>query len=201
MRLIPAHAGKTVRVAAKRRAKTAHPRSRGENISGLFIDAAAKGSSPLTRGKPNLGAHLEVRLRLIPAHAGKTASAPASSSASTAHPRSRGENSTIRRTVRRGGGSSPLTRGKLPFFTLFTFSLRLIPAHAGKTRVFLHNPCCGWAHPRSRGENDFDLTALIKVLGSSPLTRGKPTVARERLTAPRLIPAHAGKTRTAWRCA
>ena len=50
----------------------AHPRSRGENLVGMLLDANDKGSSPLTRGK-----HVESRLRglrqgLIPAHAGKT---------------------------------------------------------------------------------------------------------------------------------
>ena len=51
-RLIPAWAGKTHARRRLPRRNRAHPRVGGENISGLFIDAAAKGSSPRGRGKP-----------------------------------------------------------------------------------------------------------------------------------------------------
>ena len=70
----------------------------------------------------------------------------------------------------------------------------LIPAHAGKT------PQCGprrkrrVAHPRSRGENAPNANVLEKSVGSSPLTRGKPSPAQARPTRQGLIPAHAGKT-------
>ena len=50
--LIPAHAGKTCRLARKRREDPAHPRSRGENDPGGRRQVGAGGSSPLTRGKP-----------------------------------------------------------------------------------------------------------------------------------------------------
>ena len=70
--LIPAHAGKTPVLVVREVQAWAHPRSRGENLSDLFIDAAAQGSSPLTRGKPD-NRRLQVAGRgLIPAHAGKT---------------------------------------------------------------------------------------------------------------------------------
>ena len=52
------------------------------------------------------------------------------------------------------------------------------------------------AHPRSRGENCFQLGALSAFLGSSPLTRGKPAIRPRRGRRRRLIPAHAGKTRS-----
>ena len=50
-RLIPAHAGKTRSATSLRRARTAHPRSRGENPDNDPADMCADGSSPLTRGK------------------------------------------------------------------------------------------------------------------------------------------------------
>ena len=132
-RLIPAHAGKTRRAGSGRGPTPAHPRSRGENGSALPTSRPIHGSSPLTRGKPDLRLDLEVRLRLIPAHAGKTTIPAANPASSTAHPRSRGENRHLSETVRETVGSSPLTRGK-PRELLHTHSLdRLIPAHAGKT--------------------------------------------------------------------
>ena len=72
--LIPAHAGKTSTRRESRLPFGAHPRSRGENPIRSRTLAAASGSSQLTRGKPGAGLELDLRPRLIPAHAGKTSS-------------------------------------------------------------------------------------------------------------------------------
>ena len=50
--LIPAHAGKTYHVSHPCTRTAAHPRSRGENLSGCDEPVNELGSSPLTRGKP-----------------------------------------------------------------------------------------------------------------------------------------------------
>ena len=113
-------------------------------------------------------------MRLIPAHAGKTSSDSSSARSEKAHPRSRGEN--IGPIISQVGdvGSSPLTRGKLKVIPDVGVVVRLIPAHAGKTRRFVG--------------------LGVRGMGSSPLTRGK----RRRLVGcparAGLIPAHAGKT-------
>ena len=115
-RLIPAHAGKTLGRRQPPVTYSAHPRSRGENLSDGHELACARGSSPLTRGKrflsvsegASLPAHPRSRgenvsflfrreplSRLIPAHAGKTPRRSSPHSTRTAHPRSRGENSVV----------------------------------------------------------------------------------------------------------
>ena len=71
----------------------AHPRSRGENVLVEY-------------------SHL-LRVRLIPAHAGKTFVADL--------------------VLFKAWGSSPLTRGKLVVISVFYIQDGLIPAHAGKT--------------------------------------------------------------------
>ena len=53
---------------------------------------SVKGSSPLTRGKRHEGVHRGLDEGLIPAHAGKTRETAFLTGATTAHPRSRGEN-------------------------------------------------------------------------------------------------------------
>ena len=73
MRLIPAHAGKTVSDAANVAALAAHPRSRGENRVCAGILDGQVGSSPLTRGKQLSRPLKRPSTRLNPAHAGKTA--------------------------------------------------------------------------------------------------------------------------------
>ena len=111
-RLIPAHAGKTVRALVQSGHDVAHPRSRGENDSAARTPRGCSGSSPLTRGKQTVGCPRQHRVRLIPAHAGKTAARLARMACSAAHPRSRGENTGSWDPQRSTRGSSPLTRGK-----------------------------------------------------------------------------------------
>ena len=112
-RLIPAHAGKTLQVDRARWQPGAHPRSRGENPLLTRSPVLTAGSSPLTRGKPCASMRSSVWQRLIPAHAGKTATACTNATTWGAHPRSRGENDSPRSATSCEAGSSPLTRGKL----------------------------------------------------------------------------------------
>ena len=173
-RLIPAHAGKTASVSRSPPTGAAHPRSRGENGAGDVPLDERPGSSPLTRGKPRSRSRSHRRPRLIPAHAGKTASASSPAFHQPAHPRSRGENSLEERIDTSTAGSSPLTRGKPQDGAGLDDAKRLIPTHAGKTDPHLRDAACSAAHPHSRGENAED--------------RGREGVQV------RLIPTHAGKT-------
>ena len=71
-RLIPAHAGKTGLPGSRARSCRAHPRSRGENSPLHLTPSEIQGSSPLTRGKLQVGGERVLGGGLIPAHAGKT---------------------------------------------------------------------------------------------------------------------------------
>ena len=96
VRLIPAHAGKTPCRARSAGRPEAHPRSRGENsLRGVFVPAR-DGSSPLTRGKLSEISGTSGAAGLIPAHAGKTTQPTAATGKNEAHPRSRGENRSMR---------------------------------------------------------------------------------------------------------
>ena len=156
--------------------------------------ASQRGSSPLTRGKRYLTTIKPALANLIPAHAGKTRCTVSRSRRCRAHPRSRGENVGISLPEVVDWGSSPLTRGKHPSQQPLTGPRGLIPAHAGKTRRWARPRRWSRAHPRSRGENRFSVSAGSTLAGSSPLTRGKRRRGRRCRRARRLIPAHAGKT-------
>ena len=195
--LIPAHAGKTGSHRRTGQMCRAHPRSRGENGRAAAADFHTNGSSPLTRGKLDRVHALRVRHRLIPAHAGKTTCLGLRTSATPAHPRSRGENAARRLQGRRPGGSSPLTRGKPRTGFWSGATTGLIPAHAGKTRMRTSSISPSRAHPRSRGENRTLTLPAPRPSGSSPLTRGKLELGFSAPQVFRLIPAHAGKTRFA----
>ena len=131
---------------------------------------------------------------LIPAHAGKTGRRQCRVLRSPAHPRSRGENLASTMPTWSATGSSPLTRGKRVIVVFGNVEVRLIPAHAGKTPLKNQHTKQNAAHPRSRGENAEVLYVGEDVIGSSPLTRGKPGPTRTLAGSHGLIPAHAGKT-------
>ena len=172
----------------------AHPRSRGENTDTEVEGIPASGSSPLTRGKPDLVKQQWSGAGLIPAHAGKTTCTHTGSASTAAHPRSRGENRWVTGCLGYKWGSSPLTRGKRAGSSRTRRRRRLIPAHAGKTKQQKETSPPAPAHPRSRGENLQALDADERRWGSSPLTRGKPRGTSPTYPPHRLIPAHAGKT-------
>ena len=137
---------------------------RGENDATSCAIAGSLGLSPLTRGKPGSLSSFGRRNGLI----------PASLSLPRAHPRSRGENQSLRWRCFRGQGLSP--------------------AHAGKTQQAAIEEQKAKAHPRSRGENYEDAFEARYLAGSSPLTRGKRMDRRSDTRRQGLIPAHAGKT-------
>ena len=111
-----------------------------------------------------------------------------------AHPRSRGENMTVKLNSSVNQGSSPLTRGKLRGHHARPETPGLIPAHAGKTSARSASVHTATAHPRSRGENSEARIHTRSFEGSSPLTRGKLRRIGIIAACRGLIPAHAGKT-------
>ena len=194
--LIPAHAGSTGAQGDYLVAWAAHPRSRGVDRAITYAVRAPRGSSPLTRGRRG---HLVARNRdprLIPAHAGSTASARSACFQPRAHPRSRGVDSIYSTIGLAQAGSSPLTRGRLALYTARWSVFRLIPAHAGSTRLPSRGHQLQRAHPRSRGVDWLRAACIFLTVGSSPLTRGRPRGLGGGPSPLRLIPAHAGSTRS-----
>ena len=131
--LIPAWAGKTDSARGQGSARRAHPRVGGENDNAAAPAPPRRGSSPRGRGKLVHVKQRVLRLRLIPAWAGKTLPDAACPSGQWAHPRVGGENPSSARSAGRGAGSSPRGRGKRPHPGPRRGAGRLIPAWAGKT--------------------------------------------------------------------
>ena len=131
--LIPAHAGKTTGALTLETVYRAHPRACGENGRFNIVHSARGGSSPRMRGKRGALSYEDLRRRLIPAHAGKTAKISSLGFIVWAHPRACGENGVGRWPSVSGVGSSPRMRGKRAGEQKAILLLGLIPAHAGKT--------------------------------------------------------------------
>ena len=196
-RLIPACAGKTFPDPAKTSIPAAHPRVCGENPFPSRRAPHVAGSSPRVRGKHAVRDYKYKTVRLIPACAGKTPEATMLKRSQQAHPRVCGENMTISLRASIHRGSSPRVRGKPSQRPRASAPGRLIPACAGKTRrrCMARRPLA--AHPRVCGENPRRGPAAPTTPGSSPRVRGKLPLDADKRHSLRLIPACAGKTRTA----
>ncbi|VEI03674.1 Domain of uncharacterised function (DUF2825) [Acidipropionibacterium jensenii] len=170
--LIPAFAGNTRPLTARRPAHGAHPRIRGEHPINAPRRSSVLGSSPHSRGTLRGVPCAVADLGLIPAFAGNTTRNRTHRSRTRAHPRIRGEHDTRAHEPWPLVGSSPHSRGTRNSGAPVIRCEGLIPAFAGNTRrVGGIKPSCG-AHPRIRGEHLDQEVAIAADLGSSPHSRG-----------------------------
>ena len=193
-RITPAHAGKTGTEPKLEAVSEDHPRACGENFVILLIGFFPKGSPPRMRGKPFSHTRLRERVRITPAHAGKTGKERLRPRDSKDHPRACGENAGISEWHERQQGSPPRMRGKRDISQTMPASSRITPAHAGKTQAVREGPNRSRDHPRACGENRSKLHKYRLNQGSPPRMRGKQAKQVCEQLAMRITPAHAGKT-------
>ena len=170
--IIPALAGNTVVKDMYQIARKDHPRSRGEYEPRIRDMCRETGSSPLSRGIRLAGRGPGAHRRIIPALAGNTRCRRRPFSASTDHPRSRGEYAPQKRDEYNEFGSSPLSRGIRPARIGEKLRRGIIPALAGNTSPLSAKQSGGRDHPRSRGEYIRPRSCSSTHTGSSPLSRG-----------------------------
>ena len=151
-----------------------HPRACGENVCCYLYYWCPRGSPPRMRGKPALTTGSAASRRITPAHAGKTGRIHAVEMVFRDHPRACGENSLKVSTRQHRRGSPPRMRGKPHGRPNPKATVRITPAHAGKTNCGNDSTCGLQDHPRACGEN-------------------APSCVIDAL-ATRITPAHAGKT-------
>ena len=132
-RIIPAYAGSTELLTAKKLNDTDHPRIRGEHEPEPIKPPTGDGSSPHTRGAPLLGGLRLAPGRIIPAYAGSTAPSSPACRWRWDHPRIRGEHEPPVRASGVEGGSSPHTRGAHQRAPVWARHQGIIPAYAGST--------------------------------------------------------------------
>ncbi len=147
---------------------TDHPRLCGANYPLAELMKHSVGSSPPVRGKRTRLHVQPILARIIPACAGQTSSRPLARSEYPDHPRLCGANflatspnpagPLLPHTSRQvftfaPAGSSPPVRGKPLLFEFPLRVLRIIPACAGQTNVFLTRLALSPDHPRLCGAN------------------------------------------------
>ena len=193
-RIIPAHAGQTRFLPYWPWLWPDHPRACGANIRYSMSGIGRDGSSPRMRGKL-LNVKTQVwNERIIPAHAGQTATTTKRRPLKTDHPRACGANLPLLARVGTGDGSSPRMRGKLFHACFFVKFCRIIPAHAGQTSSEVNTTTSWTDHPRACGANVQADVGRKRFHGSSPRMRGKHHAFLRHDLLGRIIPAHAGQT-------
>ena len=155
---------------------------------------ASPGSSPHTRGLPRAASTTEPWPGIIPAHAGFTAVDAGLRGGVRDHPRTRGVYPLQALTLLIGLGSSPHTRGLRRLGVPEPRAGRIIPAHAGFTRIRTSNPKVVGDHPRTRGVYPQTSCWWAGISGSSPHTRGLRAARCDQRKRLGIIPAHAGFT-------
>ena len=87
-------------------------------------------------------------------------------------------------------------RGKLDAEVFSRHCCRIIPAHAGQTMVTCRVMALWTDHPRACGANFRHAVISLHDVGSSPRMRGKRRIVDTRHNRLRIIPAHAGQTKS-----
>ena len=170
--IIPAYAGSTDKADRVPALRRDHPRIRGEHMTARNESGDLEGSSPHTRGAPDLHLRSHGEHGIIPAYAGSTARRRCPARASRDHPRIRGEHTVAIDPKDDWEGSSPHTRGAPDGALGAAYSVGIIPAYAGSTAS--PSGCSRRArdHPRIRGEHSNTINLWQRNMGSSPHTRG-----------------------------
>ena len=151
------------------------------------------------RGKLEQIAAALPKVRITPAHAGKTTPSRKPACAGSDHPRACGENWISALPCGSFSGSPPRMRGKLDTVINQKLRERITPAHAGKTFWSRRGLLRMTDHPRACGENGRMSPFSVRSSGSPPRMRGKLGKSKAFVTQGRITPAHAGKTLRKWR--
>ncbi len=149
------------------------------------------------RGKPSRFFSTVLFMRIIPAHAGQTRAQATHTDTPPDHPRACGANSAMSLKNVSFFGSSPRMRGKLWLDDTQYRQVRIIPAHAGQTPFCPLTATRAPDHPRACGANFARSSSEGCAFGSSPRMRGKLGAIQPQRVRARIIPAHAGQTRSA----
>ena len=190
---IPAWAGKPVGSAGHSGFGRVYPRVGGETVDPSFTCIVIDGLSPRGRGNRRLSRYLAVRLRSIPAWAGKPQVSHESSTSIMVYPRVGGETTPIITDMTPEQGLSPRGRGNPASIPGAAAGAGSIPAWAGKPKRCRTARTERWVYPRVGGETCKPGTPGFPDLGLSPRGRGNRTAGSYLSELSRSIPAWAGK--------
>ena len=150
--ITPAHAGRSPAGRSCCRARRDHPRACGEKISRRYLRSTSRGSPPRMRGEGPNKIGLQRRIRITPAHAGRSYTYKQHAQTPEDHPRACGEKFLCGFCGGACGGSPPRMRGEVPQLIKCFHAHRITPAHAGRSHSPTKPPHGTQDHSRACGE-------------------------------------------------
>ncbi len=187
--LLPAHAGMDPGPARRVARPEPAPRARGDGPVARVRSSGDRHCSPRTRGWTRDGRPVRRQERLLPAHAGMDPGLRKSRPRWSAAPRARGDGPPEAGPDAARGVCSPRTRGWTRTRSSQSWTVALLPAHAGMDPRRGRRPARTPTAPRARGDGPLTDTLVGDVGDCSPRTRGwtrAPRVsAGGRVPAPR----------------
>ena len=150
--ITPVCAGKRAAAHQRRRSGKDHPRVCGEKTLYIGIGRTVVGSPPHVRGKVTFAVTFSIAPGITPAYAGKREMPPTGAARTRDHPRTCGEKFSPAVAAQFWKGSPPHMRGKGAGIKLNIASMRITPAHAGKSACSSSSSGAPWDHPRVCGE-------------------------------------------------
>ena len=146
------------------------------------------------RGTVGFGVGRTPQAGITPAHAGNSPQNNTLSLGLEDHPRSCGEQLEHHCFTLLTTGSPPLMRGTVLITQQLAGGPRITPAHAGNSQFPPSRPLSCRDHPRSCGEQTYNITYLGLDQGSPPLMRGTVAEQLSSIDPLRITPAHAGNS-------
>ena len=151
--IIPAYAGSTPVCCRSGSVSGDHPRVCGEHWNWINTHVFTPGSSPRMRGARRSHRAQVVHRGIIPAYAGSTIIHNVPIAVEKDHPRVCGEHVDNFSPSGNVMGSSPRMRGALAQAFDAVADMRIIPAYAGSTHMWVPAGCWWGDHPRVCGEH------------------------------------------------
>ncbi|VEH26935.1 Domain of uncharacterised function (DUF2825) [Cellulomonas fimi] len=196
--LIPARGETTSAGRSGSSSRTAHPRTRGDDVMTPVTPSTAAGSSPHAGRRPVRRLRGADLVGLIPARGETTAAATPPAGASRAHPRTRGDDAVDGSTLTAQSGSSPHAGRRPPRRAARRDVGGLIPARGETTPAPRCSSAWPRAHPRTRGTDTRHGPTARSQRGSSPHAGRRLLRVVSRRPDLGLIPAR-GETTTSGR--
>ena len=147
------------------------------------------------RGKVKLPNFFVQLFGITPAYAGKSTTISHPAFLRRDHPRVCGEKRSASTSCCALAGSPPRMRGKEKADEKVRHTLRITPAHAGKSSACRDRISGLWDHPRACGEKISGTMLITMHPGSPPRMRGKDDGIPILAPVMGITPAHAGKRR------
>ena len=171
--ITPAHAGKSNKIASECTPMQDHPRTCGEKYTKKKKKADENGSPPHMRGKGRRIKKMFPKVRITPAHAGKSNKIASECTPMQDHPRTCGEKGLAVKVCSPRKGSPPHMRGKAFAKLSAKQKTGITPAHAGKSPQDKRCNHTYRDHPRTCGEKYTKYLTEWEYQGSPPHMRGK----------------------------